>query len=89
MIGKPWIQAVVQEHFDGLIAHFDLEIVVEVFDVFVVRYVLAHCRIARFRQVLLIARIFFRCDAAINGLLYDFPTQVMVGYLPLQERSRR
>jgi hypothetical protein len=63
------------------------DVVVEVFNVLVVRNIAAHCRVARLADVIFGTMIFLLVCSAINRLLEDLPSKVVVRNLSLHKWS--
>ena len=76
---KPVIQAACSELFLDLRANLlEMQIVVEVLHIFMVRNVAADGRVAGLADIVIRLRIFLIGSPAISGLLDNFPAEVVV-----------
>ena len=87
MICKPLVQTALQQQVHIVFVRSEfVEVIMEVFDIFVIGYVVADCRVARFRDEIVRLGILFRICAAIYSLFDDLPAQVVIGQLAFEDR---
>lgn len=66
----------------------EMEIIMEVFDIFVIRDISADCGVSWLADVFWRCMILFFVSSTVYGLFDNFPSEIMIRNLALNERSR-